>query len=141
MSTTHPYSTTIAPDPEHGDHAMSLDGTVIGYARTAYEAQTLLDQLVHDRSALPLAPRDAVAEALHILAAHDDEPAVYLDAAEQLVAGVTIAACGPDRLINGILVAARRRSIAGPGPGAATAARRAAGTARSWRVSSSPGNA
>jgi hypothetical protein len=37
MSITHPYSTTITPDPEHGDHAISLDGALIGYARTAHE--------------------------------------------------------------------------------------------------------
>ena len=104
MSATHPYSTTVTPDPQHGDYPISLDGAVIGYARSAHEAQALLDQLVHDRSALPLPPRDAVAEALHILAAHDDDPAIYLDAAAQLVAGVTIAGCGPDRFINGILV-------------------------------------
>ena len=104
MSTTHTHSTTIAPDPEHGDHAMTLDGAVIGYARSAHEARTLLDQLIHDRSALPLPPRDAVAEALHILAAHDDQPQIYLDAAAQLVAGVTIATSGPDRLVDGVLV-------------------------------------
>ena len=104
MSTTHPHSTTITPDPEHGDHAMSLDGAVLGYARTAHEAQILLDQLVRDRSALPLPPRDAVVEALQVLAAHDDEPQIYLDAAAQLIAGVTIAGSGPDRLINGVLV-------------------------------------
>lgn len=103
MSTSHPHSTTIAPDQEHGDHAMFLDGAVIGYARTAHEARTLLDQLIHDRSALPLPPRDAVAETLQVLAAHDDNPAIYLDAAAQLLAGVTIAACGPDRLLNGVL--------------------------------------
>ena len=101
MSTTHPYSTTTIPDPQHGDHALYLDGAMIGFARTADEAQTLLDQLALD---LPLPPPDAVADALHVLAAHDDEPAIYLEAAAQLVAGVTISATGADRLIGGVLV-------------------------------------
>src|SRR6266480_3053965 len=65
MSTTHPYSTTfdksIIYDPESGDHAMYLDGELIGFARTAHEAQTTLDQLVlellsHRSSALPIVP-------------------------------------------------------------------------------------
>jgi len=122
MSTTHCYSTTfhksIVYDPESGDHAMYLDSALIGFARTAHEAQTILDQLVlellsHRSSALPtvpippafpLPPRDTIAETLGVLAAHDDEPAVYAEAARHLAQGVSITAAGPDRLINGVLV-------------------------------------
>jgi hypothetical protein len=122
MSTTHPYSTTfdksIVYDPESGDHAMYLDGELIGFARTAHEAQTTLDQLVlellsHRSSALPSVPippafplpsLDTIVESLIILAAHDDDPTIYADACQQLAVGVTIAAAGPDRLINGIRV-------------------------------------
>jgi hypothetical protein len=122
MSTTHPYSTTfdksIVYDPESGDHAMYLDGEVVGFARTHQEAQTTLDQLVlellsHRSSALPTLPippafplpqLDTIVESLGILAAHDDDPTIYADARQQLAAGVTIAAAGPDRLINGIRV-------------------------------------
>ena len=73
MSTAHRYSTTsataIVADPECGDHALYLDGSLVGFARTAHEAQTMLDQLAHERhpdssSAIPLPPRDAIAEAL-----------------------------------------------------------------------------
>src|SRR5688572_4667930 len=95
MSTTHPYSTTcdktIVYDPETGDHAMYLEGELIGFARTAHEAQTTLDQLVlellsHRSSALPivpispafpLPPLETIVESLGILAAHDDDPAIY----------------------------------------------------------------
>ena len=122
MSTTHPYSTTfdksIIYDPESGDHAMYLDGELIGFARTAHEAQTTIDQLVlellsHRSSALPivpippafpLPPLETIVESLIILAAHDDEPTIYAEACQQLAAGVTIVAAGEDRLINGVRV-------------------------------------
>lgn len=113
MSTMHPYSTTsataIVADPQCGDHALYLDGTLVGFARTAHEAQTILDQLAHERhpdspSAIPLPPRDAIAEALGVLAAHDDEPTIYAEAARQLTTGVTITAVGADRLIAGVRV-------------------------------------
>jgi hypothetical protein len=122
MSTTHPYSTTfhksIVYDPESGDHAMYLDGEVVGFARTAHEAETILDQLVLEllsgRSsalaivpippAFPLPPLDTIAESLGVLAAHDDDGAIYALAARHLAEGVTIAADGPDRLINGVWV-------------------------------------
>ena len=93
MSTTHPYSTTsataIVADPECGDHVLYLDGTLVGFARTAHEAQTMLDQLARERhhdalSAFSLPPRDTIAEALVVLAAHDDEPTIYAEAARQL---------------------------------------------------------
>jgi hypothetical protein len=113
MSTTHAYFTTsdkaIIYDPQTQDHAMYLDGALIGCARTAQEAQTILDQLAHEchpdsSSAIPLPPPDAIAEALHILAAHDDNPAMYTDAARQLAHGVSITAAGADRLIGGVRV-------------------------------------
>jgi hypothetical protein len=113
MSTTHPYSTTsvtaIVADPQCGDHALYLDGSLVGFARTAHEAQTMLDQLAHERhpdssSAIPLPPRDTIAEALGVLAAHDDEPTIYAEAARQLAHGVTIAAAGADYLIDGVRV-------------------------------------
>jgi len=113
MSTAHRYSTTsataIVADPECGDHALYLDGSLVGFARTAHEAQTILDQLAHERhpdspSAIPLPPRDAIAEALGILADHYDNPMIYTEAAQQLAHGVTIAGAGADRLIDGVLV-------------------------------------
>jgi hypothetical protein len=122
MSTTHPYSTTSATaimvDPECGDHALYLDGALVGFARTAHEAQTILDQLAHElqsgRSstfpivpippAFPFPPRDTIAEALGVLAAHDNEPSIYAEAARQLAQGVSIIAAGPGRLIGGVLV-------------------------------------
>jgi len=122
MSTTHPYSTTfdksIVYDPQTHDHAMYLDSELIGFARTAQEAQTTLDQLVlellsHRFSALPivpippafpLPPLETIVESLIILAAHDDDPAIYAEACQQLAAGVTIAGAGEDRLINGVRV-------------------------------------
>ena len=49
MSTLHPYSTTsataIVADPQCSDHALYLDSSLVGFARTAHEAQTILDQL------------------------------------------------------------------------------------------------
>jgi hypothetical protein len=122
MSTAPTHSTTFAKsivyDPESGDHTMYLDGEVVGFARTAHEAQTTLDQLVlellsHCSSALPtvpippafpLPPLETIVESLGILAAHDDDPTIYAEACQQLAAGVTIAAAGEDRLINGIRV-------------------------------------
>jgi hypothetical protein len=122
MSTTHPYSTTfhksIVYDPESGDHAMYLDGALIGFARTAHEAQTILDQIAPEflpgrpspfrivpiPPAFPLPPLDTIAESLDVLAAHDDDPTIYTVARQQLAAGVSIAAAGSDRLINNIRV-------------------------------------
>jgi hypothetical protein len=113
MSTMHPHSTTsataIMADPECGDHALYLDGSLVGFARTAHEAQTIFDQLARERhhdalSAFSLPPRDTIAEALGVLAAHDDEPSIYTEAARQLAAGVSITAAGPGRLIDGMLV-------------------------------------
>jgi len=122
MSTTHTYSTTsdkaIIYDPQTDDHTMYLDGVLVGFARTAHEAQTLLDQLLlellsgHSSTlhimpippAFPLPPLDTIAETLGVLAAHDDEPAVYAEAARHLAEGVSIIAAGPDRLINGVRV-------------------------------------
>jgi hypothetical protein len=113
MSTMHPHSTTsataIVADPECGDHEMFLDGALVGFARTAHQARTILDQLAHERHhdypfSIPLPPRDAIAEALDVLVAHDDEPSIYTEAARQLAHGVTIAAVGADRLIGGVRV-------------------------------------
>jgi hypothetical protein len=113
MSTAHPYSTTpnqaIVPDPGAGDQAMYLNGSLVGFARTVNDAQSILDQLSHEYHpdcpfSVPLPPRDAITEALEVLAAHDDNPAIYTDAARQLAAGVTIAGTGADRLIGGMLV-------------------------------------
>jgi len=113
MSTAHPYSTTsataIVADPECGDQAMYLDGSLVGFARTAHEAQTMLGQLAHEcypdsPSSVLLPPRDAIGEALDVLAKHDDTPAIYAEAARQLAHGVTIAAAGADRLIAGVRV-------------------------------------
>jgi hypothetical protein len=80
MSTTHLYSTTydksIVYDPENGDHALYLDGSLVGFARTHQEAEITLDQLVsilrtggtHITAALtrdlPHPSTDAIAEAL-----------------------------------------------------------------------------
>ena len=113
MSTTQTYSTTpnqaIVPDPDAGDHAMYLNGSLVGFARTVNDAQSILDQLSHESHSdfpfsVPLPSRDAITEALEVLAKHDDNPAIYTEAARQLAAGVTIAGSGPDRLIDGILV-------------------------------------
>jgi len=113
MSTAHLYSTTsataIVADPECGDHALYLNGSLVGFARTAHEAQTILDQLAHEHHpdspfSVPLPPRDAIAEALDVLAAHDDDPTIYVEAARQLAAGVTIAGADADRLVDGMLV-------------------------------------
>jgi X-X-X-Leu-X-X-Gly heptad repeat protein len=122
MSTAPIHSTTFAAsivyDPESGDHAMYLDGSLVGFARTHQEAQTILDQIVlellsHRSSALPtltippafpLPPLDTIAEALGVLATHDDDPTIYADACQQLAAGVSIAAAGSDRLIDGVRV-------------------------------------
>ncbi len=49
-------------------------------------------------------PIATIAETLGVLAAHDDDPAIYAEAAQHLAAGVTIAAAGEDRLINGVRV-------------------------------------
>jgi len=122
MSTAHLYSTTSATaimvDPECGDHVMYLDGSLVGFAWTAHEAQTILDQLAHElqsgRSstfpivpippAFPFPPLDTIAEALGVLAAHDDEPTIYAESVRQRAQGVSITAAGPDRLIAGVLV-------------------------------------
>src|SRR5262245_7527561 len=122
MSTTHLYSTTsnqaIVYDPQTEDHTMYLDGVLVGFARTAHEAQTILEQIAQEfRSgrpssfpsmpippAFPLPPLDTIAESLDILAAHDDNPTIYADACQQLAAGVSIATAGYDRLVNGVLV-------------------------------------
>jgi len=113
MSTTHPYSTTsataIVADPQRGDHMLYLDGSLVGFARTAHAAQTILDQLALEyrsdsASALPLPPGDAIAEALGVLAVHDDDPTIYTIACQQLAHGVSITAAGPDRLIAGVRV-------------------------------------
>src|SRR5207253_4749703 len=106
---------SIVYDPESGDHAMYLDGDLVGFARTHQEAEITLDQLVSIlrtggmlitaalTTDLPRLSTDAIAEALGILAAHDDGT-IYALAARHLAEGVTIVADGPDRLINGVLV-------------------------------------
>jgi hypothetical protein len=120
MSTTHSYSTTfhksIVYDPETRDHAMHLDGSLVGFARTHQEAEITLDQLVSILRTggtlitaaltrdLPHLSTDAIAEALGVLAAHDDDGAIYALAARHLAEGVTVGADGHDRLINGVLV-------------------------------------
>lgn len=113
MSTAQAYSTTpnqaIVPDPDAGDHVIYLNGSLVGFACTAQQAQSILDQLAHERHpnspfSVPLPPRDAIAEALEVLAKHDDKPAIYTEAARQLAAGVTITGAGADRLIDGMLV-------------------------------------
>lgn len=48
-------------------------------------------------------PDSPDAESLQVLAAHDD-PTIYIEAARQLAAGVTIAGADADRLIDGILM-------------------------------------
>ena len=114
MSTAPSYSTTFAKsiifDPETRDHAMYLDGELIGFARTEAEAQTTLDQLVselHSTRSLslttfPSLTTDQVAEALGILAAHDADPSVFAEAIDHLAAGVTITAASTDHLIDGV---------------------------------------
>jgi hypothetical protein len=120
MSAAYPYSTTfdktISYDPHTGDHAMYLGGELIGFARTHHEAEITLDELVHEllrhtsngttgpTTNLPLPPTDTIAEALGVLAAHDDEPAIFVQACQHLAAGVTITADGVDRLIDGMRV-------------------------------------
>ena len=125
MSTTHLYSTTltqaIVPDPNAGDLVLYLNGSLVGFARTVHEAQSILDQLAHEYhpdfpSPVPLPPRDAIAEALDVLATHDDNPAIYTEAARQLAAGVTIAGTGTDRLIDGMLVRRAPRLECWPWP-------------------------
>src|SRR5262249_39931539 len=75
--------------------------------------QLVLEHLSHRSSALPivpippafpLPPLETIVESLIILAAHDDEGAIYALAARHLAAGVTITAAGKDRLIDGVLV-------------------------------------
>jgi hypothetical protein len=117
MSTAHSYSTTldksIVYDQESGDHAMEGDGQLVGFARTHDEAETTLDQLVHEllnggyviplpSPTLPLPPSDTIAEALGVLAAHDNDPTIFAEAAEHLARGVTITVDGVDRLIDGV---------------------------------------
>ena len=122
MSTAHSYSTTsnqaVVYDPQTEDHAMYLDEVLVGFARTAREAQTILDQIGQEcRSGrpftvpimtipptFPLPPSETVAESLNILSTHDDNPAIYIEAARQLAAGVTIGGTGADRLVDGVLV-------------------------------------
>ena len=124
----------VVYDRETASYAMELDGELVGFARTPGEAETTLDELmyqqllcrplsetealahelvaahpglslsVHIPPALPLPSLEAIVESLIILAAHDDDPTIYADARQQLAAGVTIAATGEDRLINGVLV-------------------------------------
>jgi hypothetical protein len=53
---------------------------------------------------LPFRSLPPIAEALGVLAAHDDDPTIYATACQQLAAGVTISAHGADRLINGVRV-------------------------------------
>jgi hypothetical protein len=117
MSTAHPYSTTpiksVEYDPETRDHAMYLDGDLIGFARTHDDGKTTLSQLEAEllsgqyttpssAPTLPLPPIDTIAEALGVLAAHDNEPAIYADACLHLTTGVSITADGADRLIDGV---------------------------------------
>jgi hypothetical protein len=88
---------------------MYLNGSLVGFARTINDAQPVLDQLSHEYHpdcpfSVPLPPHDAIAEALQVLAAHDDDPTIYVEAAQQLAAGVTIAGADADRLIDGMLV-------------------------------------
>ena len=122
MSAAHPYSTTshqaVVYDPQTQDHAMYLEDVLVGFARTAHEAQTILDEIGQEfRSGcpsafpimtipptFPLSPLDTIAESLQILAAHDDDPTLYIEAARQLAAGVTIAGADADRLIDRMLV-------------------------------------
>jgi hypothetical protein len=120
MSAAYPYSTTfdktISYDPHTGDHAMYLGGELIGFARTHHEAEITLDELVHElltqssngttgpTTNLPLPPTDTIAEALGVLAAHDNDPSIFAEACEQLAAGVSIAADGADHLIDGVRV-------------------------------------
>jgi hypothetical protein len=120
MSTAPTHSTTFATsivyDPESGDHAMYLDGEVVGFARTRDEATATLDQLVSILRTggtlittaltkdLPHLSTDAIAEALGVLAAHDNDGAIYALAARHLAEGVTIVADGPDRLVDGARV-------------------------------------
>jgi hypothetical protein len=82
---------------------MYLDGKT---TLDQFEAELLNGQYIapSPASTLPLPPIDTIAEALGVLAAHDNEPAIYADACSHLVSGVTIAADGVDRLIDGVRV-------------------------------------
>jgi hypothetical protein len=117
MSTAHPHSITFAKSvvshQESGDHTMYLDGELVGFARTHDEAETTLDHLVHElltgnytapssAPTPPLPPTDTIAEALGVLAAHDNEPAIFADACLHLTEGVSISADGADCLIDGM---------------------------------------
>ena len=116
MSTARSYSTTFAKsivfDPQTQDHAMYLDGEIIGFARTEAEAQTTLDQLIRELlstspmslTAFPALTIDQVAEALGVLAAHDADPGIFAEALAHLAAGVTITADDADHLIDGMRV-------------------------------------
>jgi hypothetical protein len=130
MSTMHPHCTTFATailfDHETHDYAMHLDGEIIGFARTEAEAQTTLQKLIDEllsgasaisdadtrpptdthvsADALPLPPFATIAETLGVLAAHDDDVAIYALAARRLAQGVSITADGKDRLIDGVRV-------------------------------------
>jgi hypothetical protein len=120
MSTATAYSTTfsksISYDPHTGDHAMYLDGELIGFARTHHGAEITLDDLAHElltgtysgitasTTTLPLPPTDTIAEALGVLAAHDDDPTIYAALCQQLTMGITIAADGAEGLIDGMRV-------------------------------------
>jgi hypothetical protein len=119
MSTTHAHSTTFAKSvvsyQETRDHAMEGDGQLIGFARTHDEAETTLDQLIDElltlssttpspAPILSLPPTDTIAEALGVLAAHDNDGAIFAEACGHLAAGVSISADGADRLIDGVRV-------------------------------------
>lgn len=39
----------VVYDPESGKYAMFLDGELVGYARSFYEAEVTLDQLIHEQ--------------------------------------------------------------------------------------------
>lgn len=94
------------------DYALYLDGELVGYAYSPEAAQATLAQLAVEQgcrqvaalSAPPLPPAGLILAALEGLAARAAEPAIYQQARARLLAGLRIAADGPDRLIDGARV-------------------------------------
>lgn len=117
MATNAESTTTLASpalarsieyDPARRSYAMSLEGDLIGYARSYHHAEVTLDELEAEIQALqvtPLAlpPLAAVADTLDKLALVA-EPTSFVEARAQLAAGVPIVADGPALWIDSLQV-------------------------------------
>lgn len=105
----------IVYDRATRDYALYLDGDLVGYACTVRAARTTLEALLSERQCysapapdpLPLPPLPLIAAALEDLAATASEPEIYHEARVRLLAGLSVAAAGTDRLIAGVRVQGR----------------------------------